>query len=153
MGNSINQSLLINNTQFTRHPRILRRFLPFVAVQQIAAQHRGQGQGYNRRGKQGYNKSNTQRYQHTSFHPRQEKERQETYHYNQCRVQYRHSYFTGSIKHDLLRGTLLVSRKQAILTQSFIYIFHINNRIVHQRPDSNCHTSQAHRVYGQSQIM
>ena len=148
------QGFAIQFFQLAGHPCLLLYFLVCrLPVQQVAAQHGGQCQRHDCRGKQRNNKGDPQRHQHTPFHPAQEEKGHEADHNNERRIQNRHTYFARCIEHDFQNGTLLIGRQQMIFPYPFIYILHINNRIIDQRTDSNRHSSQTHGINSQSHIM
>ena len=46
---------------------------------------------------------------------------------------------------------MLLLGQGAVLAQVAEHVFHVDNRIVHERADGNCHAAEAHRVDGESE--
>ena len=140
--------------QFTGYPCLFFYLLiGRLITQQITTQYRRQSKCNNGRCKQSNDKRNTQRHQHASFHAMKEKQGNETYHNNQRGIQNRHTHFTGSVINHLQYRASLFRRKHPVLPYSFIHILHIDNRIIHQRTDSNRHTAQRHCINSHPHIM
>ena len=119
------------------------------AGEQDRAQHRGERYRYDHRGKQRDDKRNTQRTEHPSLHPREEKQGQERYDGNDGRVHHRAADLHRGVEHHGQHPAPLLGWQRMVFPKPFIHVFHVDDRIVHQRTDGNGHTAQAHRIDGQ----
>ena len=151
MGKYPFQCRTINLFQPARHERLFFAFTQhLVSGKQVAAHDRGQRDRYDHRCKKGNDERNAQRPQHSSFHPAEEKERNERDDGDDCGMYDRGAYFGRCVVYDVQRRAPLCFREPEILLEPFEDVFHVDDRIVHQRSDGNGHTAETHRVDGKA---
>ena len=55
------------------------------------------------------------------------------------------------VEYDLQGGTALFSGQMMIRAQPSEDVFHVDHRVVHQRPDGDGHAAQGHRIDGRTE--
>ena len=122
-----------------------------LVIEHVAAEHRSECKGYERRCEKGRDERHSERCKHSAFHSGEEEKRDEADYYYEGGVQYRHSDFPGRIKYHVQNRTPPVFREGLVRPDMFPDIFHIDYGVVHQRAYGYGETSQTHGVYGHSE--
>ena len=124
-----------------------------IISQQEATQHRCQGECHEGRRTQCHDEGYAERCQHATLHTRKEEQGHEGGHDDERRVEDGHAHLLGGIVDDREHGALLVDGQGAVLAQALVDVLHIDDGIVHERPDGDGQSAEAHRIDGEPQCV
>ncbi len=115
-------------------------------VQPPRAQHGREGHRHHERGQHRSHEGDAQRLQQPTLHAPQEKQRHKRHQDDERSHPNRAANLHRSVAHHLHHRPSLPLGQQPVAPQPPEHILHIDDRVIHQRPDGDGHAPQAHGV-------